>query len=200
MARHGIAVVEQGWMVASRFIEWTRTGLGMCAMVLINLLSVAALGAYLWEQRNDRIEAATALAEWTSATLYAPTELTVYIGPTMNSTRIVESPLFDGPRILEDFPGRWVTRLRHTSTDTLVCTMPQTGPRFGSYTARAPMRFDATWPEYTGDNGACFRRMQPGEQYDLTTVREAFTVIDGERHQRFLEPVQSKPFTFPGVP
>ena len=184
-------------MVGVRFIKWTKTARGMCAMAIFNIVSVALLGAYLWEQRAGRIEAETALAEWASATLYAPTELTVHIGPTMNETRIVESPLFDGPRILADFPGRWITRLRHVATDALLCTMPQTGPRDAPYTHDVPRIFDTDWAEYTGDDGSCFGQMRPGEEYDLATVREAVTVIDGERYQRFLEPVQSKPFVAP---
>ncbi len=183
-----------------RLIEWTRTGRGMASMALLNIVSVIALGAYLWEQRSDRLEADAELAAWMAAPLYAPTELTVHIGPTMESTRVVEGPLFDGPRILADFPGRWITRLRHVATDALICTMPQTGPRDAAYTTSVPIRFHSTWADYTGDNGACFSQMVPGEQYDLTTQRAAFIIIDGERHGRFLEPVQSRPFTFPGSP
>ena len=178
-------------------LGWTRTGRGMCAMALFNVITAISILALAIEWRNDRIEAEAALVEWHAAALYAPTELTVYIGPTMASTRVVEGAPFNGPRVLDDFPGRWITRLRHVSTDALLCTMPQTGPRFASYTASSPLRLDATWADYTGDDGRCFARMQPGEKYDLTTVREAFTIINGERHQRFLEPVQSKPFTFP---
>lgn len=172
----------------------------MCIMAAFNIVSVVALGAYFWEQRSDRLEAEAELAAWMTATLYAPTELTVHIGPTMESTRVVETALLNGPRVLEDFPGRWITRLRHVATDALICTMPQTGPRDAAYTTDVPLSFHSTWADYTGDNGACFQQMVPGEQYDLTTQRAAFIIIDGERHGRFLEPVQSKPFTFPAMP
>lgn len=184
-------------MVTGSFIEWTRTGRGMLAMALVNLVSLAALFAVIYEWRQDRLDDEAALTEWRSAVLYAPTELVVHIGPTMARTRIVEAPLFDGPRILADFPGRWITRLRHVATDALLCTMPQTGPRDAPYTHDVPRIFDTDWAEYTGDDGSCFGQMRPGEEYDLATVREAVTVIDGERYQRFLEPVQSKPFVAP---
>jgi hypothetical protein len=170
----------------------------MACMAIFNVLTVALIGAYFWEQRSDRLETEAAVAEWHATALYAPTELTVHIGPTMETTRIVEGPLFEGPRVLSDFPGRWITRLRHVATDALVCTMPQTGPREAGYTRQAPMHFAATWVDYTNDDGRCFAQMRAGEEYDLTTVREAFVIIDGERHQRFLDPVQSAPFTFVG--
>jgi hypothetical protein len=170
----------------------------MCFMAMINIISLAAMGAYLYEQRSDRLENAAAVTTWMATPLYAPTELTVIIGPTMASTRIIEGPLFAGPRVLSDFPGRWVTRLRHVATDALVCTMPQTGPRDAAYTTAAPMRFSTTWADYTGGDGRCFAQMQPCQTYDLTTIREAFKIIDGQRYQRFLPAVRSKPFTFPG--
>lgn len=194
----GYSLPQMEWGRVVRLIEWTRTGRGMAAMALLNIASVIALGAYLWEQRSDRLEAEAELAAWMEAPLYAPTKVTVHIGPTMETTRVVEEPLLDGPRILADFPGMWTVRLRRIDRDTMICTMPQTGPRPAPYTTTAPLRYNPTWAEYTGDDGTCFAQMQPGEEYDITTVRAAFTTIDGERHGRFLDPVQSAPFTFPG--
>lgn len=199
LAGYSLPQMEWGGVVRL-LIEWTRTGRGMAAMAVVNIVSIIALGAYYWEQRSDRLEAEAELAAWMTADIYAPTELRVHIGPTMASTYVIEEPVFDGGRVLADFPGRWSTRLKHVETNSLVCTMPALGPRDAPYTHDAPRIFDTDWADYTGDDGRCFGKMRAGEQYDLTTVREAFKIIDGKVYQRFLNPVQSPPFTFPAMP
>ena len=184
-----------------RVVEWTKTPRGMFVMLSI---IIALWGLTIWgwlDHRADRkVEQTRAEAieadrrAWLTAELYAPTSIRVQIGPTPETTRVIETPDFAGPRIPADFIGRWIVRLRHIGRDVLLCTMPQTGPRDASYTADSARELYMTWAEYTQDDGSCFAQMQPGEQYDLTTIREALTVIEGQTMRRFLPPVRSAPF------
>jgi hypothetical protein len=191
-------------MVTGSFIEWTRTGRGMLAMAMINLVSLAALFAVIYEWRQDRLDGEARdeatrvqIQQWMAQDIYAPTALEVRIGPTMAQTWVTEKPLLDGARIRASFGGTWVTRLRDATTDSLLCTMPQTGPRWSPYQDSAPRHLSMSWQDYTGDYGSCFAQMQPCGRYDLTTIRQAETVIDGIEVKRLLPNVQSEPFVFP---
>lgn len=189
-------------------LAWTKTGKGVAVLAAINLLLVAPLVWLGLDSRSARLaneqhDAAVAveLMAWRTAELYAPVTLTVDIGSTPETTVVTEEPSFDGPRVLEPFPGEWITHLRRADTDTLECTMPQTGPRPASYSLASPSRFKTDWLNYTKDEGGrCFAKMQPCQWYDLTTVRRAERVIDGERQYRFLDPVRSPKFQFPCGP
>jgi hypothetical protein len=181
-----------------RAVEWSKTLAGMWTMVAINIVSLVAVGYFIHEARSSRLDVEAKVAAWQSAEIYAPTLITVTPGPTMDTTMILESPSFDGGRILEDFPGEWIVRLRYVATDTLLCTMPQTGPQAAPYTTDSARDLEMSWRQYTNDDGSCFARMRPGQEYDLTTVREAYREINGVRVSRFLAPVRSLPFIFPG--
>lgn len=184
-----------------KVVEWTKTPKGMMIMlgIVIVLWAVTILG---WiDHRSDRkaeqtrVEAVAAEKRaWLAAELYAPTSLEVQIGTTPAATRVIERPDFEGPRVLVDFPGRWIVRLRHVATDALLCAMPVTGPRDATYTTDSARKLDMTWTDYTQDDGSCFARMKAGEEYDLTTIREAVTTINGQKLRRFLAPVRSEPF------
>jgi hypothetical protein len=187
-----------------RVVEWTKTPIGLMVMLSIIFVMWGATG-WAWldyratrqqeQSRVERIEAER--REWLAMEIYAPTALKVRIGATPQTTLVVESPDFEGPRVLADFPGQWVVRLRHVATDALLCTMPATGPRYAPYRTDSAQVLDMTWAQYTGDDGSCFARMEPGETYDLTTIREATRVIGGQAIRRFLEPVRSEPFVGP---
>ena len=186
-------------------IHWSRTRAGMLAMMAFNIFTVAVIGYVIYEWRAER-HAAERIAqqyevqrlEWLASTLYQATEIEVMPGSDMETTRVVERPVFDGDRVVEAFSGQWVVRLRHVATDALLCTMPATGPGSANYTPAAPRMLYMTWQAYTGDDGSCWARIRPGEEYDLTVERLAETNIGGKHLVRRLPPVSSAPFAVPG--
>jgi len=193
-------------MVSWPLLSWTRTLRGMIAMALINLISLGAFGYLAYEARQARISRETAeaqtaadIAEWMATDLYASTAVEVFIGPTMETTRIVETPLFDGPRVLSSFRGEWLIKLVDVEAGVLLCTMPPAGPRSSSYVVGDARVIDMTWAAYTGGDGTCFAEMKPGRTYVLRTFRQATKIINEHAVYRAFDPVRSAPFVFPGA-
>jgi hypothetical protein len=186
-------------------LSWTRTVPGLIAMALINLISLGAFGYLAYEARQARISEAAAeaetsasIAEWMATDLYAPTSVEVVIGPTMETTRIVETPLFDGPRVRAAFDGQFIVKLIDLDAGALVCTMPAKGWKSNPYDLEGPRSLDMTWAAYTGDDGRCFAEMKPGVTYATRTFRQATKIIDGHTVRRPLDPIRSTPFVFGG--
>ena len=190
-------------MVRWRMLSWTRTVPGLIAMALINLISLGAFGYLAYEARQARISEAAAeaetsakIAEWMAADLYAPTSIEVIIGQTMETTRVIETPVLDGPRVRAQFDGQFIVKLIDLDAGALVCTMPAKGWTSNPYDPEGPQSLDMTWASYTGDDGRCFAEMGPGRTYATSTFRQATKIIDGHAVRRLLDPVRSEPFVF----
>ena len=192
-------------MVNWRMLSWTRTVPGLIAMALINLISLGAFGYLAYEARQARISEAAAeaetsasIAEWMATDLYAPTEINVVIGSTMETTRVIEAPLLEGPRVRSRFNGEFVVKLVDLDANALVCTMPANGWQSHPYDPEGALKLDMTWAAYTGDDRRCFDEMKPGRAYAISTFRQATAITDDHPVLRLLDPVRSAPFVFGG--
>lgn len=185
-------------MVNWRMLSWTRTVPGLIAMALINLISLGAFGYLAYEARQARISEAASIAEWMAADLYAPTSIEVIIGQAMETTRVIETPVLDGPRVRAAFDGQFIVKLIDIDAGALVCTMPAKGWKSNPYDPEGARSLDMTWAAYTGDDGRCFAEMGPGRTYAIRTFRQATKIIDGHAVRRLLDPVRSASFVFGG--
>ena len=185
-------------MVNWRMLSWTRTVPGLIAMALINLISLGAFGYLAYEARQASLSEAASIAEWMAADLYAPTSIEVIIGQAMETTRVIETPVLDGPRVRTAFDGQFIVKLIDIDAGALVCTMPAKGWKSNPYVTDGPRSLNMTWAAYTGDDGRCFAEMKPGVTYATRTFRQATKIIDGHAVRRLLDPVQSAPFVFGG--
>jgi hypothetical protein len=180
---------------ARRFAAWLRSPRGTIALLIAGLTLWAPVAFGVMQERREHAEEQRALLEFLATPMMVPIRVTIIVGTDMATTEVIEEPLFrdDLSRVIAPFDGRWRVWLRHVDTDTQICTMPATQEGQHSYRPDSPRVLRMTWADYTGDDGRCWARMTPGEQYDIRVLRRA---VKGKWVRDF-EPVRSQPFVAP---